>query len=62
MTTSSIPRAKYGSSLPRIISDGVTGVERSCSIVPCSHSRATVKDVSMAAITIMMTEIRPGTM
>ena len=39
-----------------------TGVEMSCSIVPRSHSRAKVSEVSMAAMTIMITAIRPGTM
>ena len=34
----------------------------SCSIVPRSHSRATVNEVSIAAMTIMITAIRPGTM
>ena len=34
----------------------------SCSIVPRSHSLATVRDVSSAAITIMITAIRPGMM
>ena len=40
----------------------LTGVEISCSIVPRSHSRATVSEVSIAAMTIMITAIRPGTM
>ena len=42
--------------------DGRTGVESSCSIVPFSHSRAMVSEVSSAAMIIMITAIRPGTM
>ena len=40
----------------------MTGVEMSCSIVPVSHSRATVSEVSRAAMTIMITAISPGMM
>ena len=39
-----------------------TGVEISCSIVPRSHSRATVNEVISAAMTIINTPIRPGMM
>ena len=38
-----------------------TGVAASCSIVPRSHSRAMVSEVSMAAMIIMITATRPGT-
>ncbi len=41
---------------------GLYGVEMSCSIVPVSRSLTMVKDVSSAAITIMMIAIRPGMM
>ena len=34
----------------------------SCSMVPRSHSRAMQSDVRSAAITIMITAMRPGTM
>ncbi len=44
------------------ISAGRTGVESNCSMVPFSHSRAMVSDVSMAAMIMMMTPMRPGTM
>jgi hypothetical protein len=60
--TSSIPRTKYGRSLPNTSSRARMGVAMSCSIVPVSHSLATVREVRRAAITIMMTAIRPGTM
>ncbi len=61
-STSSMPNPKYGNSLPRTISLPFTGVEMSCSIVPVSHSRATVRDVSSAAITDITTAISPGMM
>ena len=48
--------------MPRINSPPRTGVAMSCSIVPRSHSRATVSEVNSAAMTIMMTAISPGTM
>ena len=38
------------------------GVERSCSIVPCSHSLETVSEVRRALITPIMIAIRPGMM
>ncbi len=34
----------------------------SCSMLPVSHSRATVSEVSSAAMSIMITAMRPGTM
>jgi hypothetical protein len=43
-------------------SAGFTGVEMSCSIVPRSHSRAMVSEVSSAAIRPMITAMMPGTM
>jgi len=54
--------AKYGVSLPRISSGPRTGVAMSCSMVPVSHSRATVSEVSRAAMSMTMTAMRPGTM
>ena len=36
-------------------------VAESCSIVPRSHSRATVRAVSMAEMIIMITATSPGT-
>lgn len=39
-----------------------SGVAISCSMVPDSHSRAMVSEVRRAAMTIMMTGIRPGKM
>ena len=56
------PIRKYGMSLPRTSSGGFTGVAMSCSMVPRSHSRATVSDVRRAAITTMITAMRPGMM
>ncbi len=49
-------------SLPSITSSGVTGVEISCSIVPRSHSREIVSDVSWAPIKARMTATTPGIM
>src|SRR5215469_1123886 len=60
--TSIMPMAKYGTSLPNMISRGLTGVEISCSIVPRSHSRAMVSEVRKAPITDMTRASTPGTM
>src|ERR1039458_2183819 len=43
------PTRKYASILPRTISAGRNGVESTCSMVPISHSRAIVNDVSCPA-------------
>ena len=40
---------------------GRSGVERICSIVPISHSRAIVSDVNRAAMICRITAISPGT-
>jgi len=56
------PIRKYGMSFPRMNSGVFTGVDMSCSMVPLSHSRATVREVRSAAITDMITAIRPGMM
>ena len=45
-----------------MISSEVTGVEMSCSIVPRSHSRATVSDVSNTPTTAITIAATPGTM
>ena len=45
-----------------MISSDVTGVEMSCSIVPRSHSRATVSDVSNTPTTAITIAATPGTM
>ena len=58
---STIPRTKYAASFPTHISTGRTGVE-SNTIVPFSHSRAMVNDVSIAAMIMRITAINPGTM
>ena len=62
MVVSATPTTKKASILPSTISAARTGVESSCSMVPISHSRATVSEVSSAAMTIIMAAIRPGTM
>jgi hypothetical protein len=38
------------------------GVAMSCSMVPRSHSRATVRELSSPPITVMITATSPGTM
>ena len=48
--------------LPIMSSAGLTGVDISCSIVPRSHSLATVSDVKSAAMIIMIIAMSPGTM
>jgi hypothetical protein len=48
--------------LPISSSPGRTGVASNCSIVPVSHSRAIVSDVSIDAMIIRITAISPGTM
>ena len=57
-----MPMTKYGTSLPSMISSGVTGVEISCSMVPRSHSRAMVSEVRKAPITDITSARTPGTM
>ncbi len=59
---SAVPTTKYAESLPSAISAGRTGVESSCSMVPFSHSRATVSEPRFAAMIITITAISPGTM
>ena len=54
-----IPR--YGIVLPSMISNGRRGDTMSCSIVPLSFSRTTVRDVDMTAVRTMMNPISPGT-
>ncbi len=44
------PTTKSPASCPAPVSAGRSGVERSCSIVPISHSRATVSEARVAAI------------
>ncbi len=60
-TTSIRPMATYGRSFPSTTSTRLTGVDASCSMVPRSHSRAMVSEVSMAAMIIMITATSPGT-
>ena len=57
----SMPRAKYGSSLPTRISATEAGVDITASMVPRSHSRATTSAVSMVPMMVMMMAIAPGT-
>src|SRR5579863_5742031 len=59
---STMPSAKWADSLPSTSSVGRTGVESSCSMVPFSHSRAMVSEVSSDAMIIRMTAMSPGTM
>ena len=54
------PMMKYGMILPIMTSIGLTGVEINCSIVPRSHSRAMVIEVSSARTVAMIIAIRPG--
>lgn len=61
-SVSTKPRAKKASILPSTSSAGRRGVDSSCSMVPISHSRAMVSEVSIAAMMLMITAIRPGTM
>ena len=61
MAASATPTAKYASILPSTISAGRSGVERICSIVPISHSRAMVSEVSNAAMICRITAMMPGT-
>ncbi len=56
------PSSRYGASLPTITSLGVTGVETSSSMVPRSHSREMVSEVSCAPTSAMMTATTPGMM
>ena len=49
-------------SLPNMTSLDVTGVETRSSIVPRSHSREMVSEVSCAPTSAMMTATRPGMM
>ena len=58
---SATPSRKYASILPSTISAGRSGVESNCSMVPISHSRAMVSEVSSAAMIMRITAIRPGT-
>src|SRR5215469_13058240 len=55
---SSRPNRKYGPSFPIVTSNGVTGVDISCSIVPRSHSRAMVSEVRK----VPTSTTTPGTM
>ena len=48
--------------MPIITSSAVTGVEMSCSIVPRSHSRETVSEVSCAPTRPRITATTPGMM
>ena len=52
-----MPMQKYGISLPRINSAPLTGVEMSCSMVPRSHSRATVSEVSALRLLDMVARL-----
>jgi len=61
-SASTTPSTQNAASLPMINSWARSGVERSCSSVPVSHSRAMVSEVRSAAMIIRMTEIKPGTM
>ena len=54
-------RIIYGMIFPAMISIGVSGVTRSCSIEPSSFSRVMASAVSMAEIIIRIMAIRPGT-
>ncbi len=60
MARSMRPIPKYGSSLPIMISQGRSGLAASISIVPVSHSRAIVSEVSSAEITMSITAMSPG--
>ena len=59
---STTPMTKNASILPSTISAGRSGVDINCSIVPISHSRAMVSEVSSAAMIIRITAMSPGTM
>src|ERR1017187_1741772 len=61
ITESTSPTTKYASILPSTISVGRCGVESTCSMVPISHSRAMVSDVSCPARIVRITAISPGT-
>ena len=61
MAESASPTTKYASILPSTISAGRSGVESNCSMVPISHSRAMVSEVSSDAIIMRITAISPGT-
>src|ERR1019366_2697538 len=61
ITESTSPTTKYASILPSTISVGRSGVESTCSMVPISHSRAMVSDVSCPARIVRITAISPGT-
>ena len=50
-----------GSVLPRISSNGRSGVTINCSIVPVSRSRTIAIDVSIRQVSRMMNAITPGT-
>jgi hypothetical protein len=60
MAESTSPTRKYASILPSTISVGRSGVESTCSMVPISHSRAMVSDVSCPARITRITAISPG--
>jgi len=62
MKTSNSPMPRYGTSLPRTTSTASTGVAASCSMLPRSHSRAIVNEVSIAEMIIITTATSPGTM
>ena len=55
------PNREKASIFPSTSSVGRSGVDSNCSIVPISHSRAMVIDVSSDAMIIRITAIRPGT-
>ena len=61
ITASTSPTTKYASILPSTISAGRSGVERICSMVPISHSRAMVRVVNWPVRIIRIIAIRPGT-
>src|SRR6056297_2855956 len=60
--TSIMPIAIYGANFPAISSGGFIGVDTTCSNDPLSFSLTTVRDVKVAAISIIIMAISPGTM
>lgn len=58
--TDNIPRQKYGIYFPRTRSIFLTGVVKSASIVPRSHSLATTSAVSSMPISVIVMATEPG--
>jgi hypothetical protein len=52
----------YGTSLPIMISSGLTGIASRFSKVPRSRSRAMARPVIMISVIVRITPISPGTM